>query len=72
MNNFNDHKKPKKFKSDEKHIIAFMEDIYRAIAGKLIFQALREESYGKGFRIDEIATNPKSRQLLQLVIKSFE
>jgi hypothetical protein len=49
MNNFNDHKKPKKFKSDEKHIIAFMEDIYRAIAGKLIFQALREESYGKVF-----------------------
>jgi hypothetical protein len=51
MSNFNEFKRPKQFKSDDKYITAFMEDIYNAIASKHIFQAIKESSYSKIFSL---------------------
>lgn len=51
MSNFNEHKRPKNFKADDRNLTTFMEDIYHAIASKQIFLAIKESSYGKIFSL---------------------
>lgn len=51
MTNFNDFKRPKNLNSKEKFLFDFMGNVQRAVAGKKLFNCIKESNYNQIFGI---------------------